>query len=308
MVKNAPYRGLFNQLKYIMAQQAPHMSTRVLARIIRGPRNAYFRWSIQRALSSIDHVLASYPKSGRTWLRYILSYYFVLAFGLDCSVDLHQMFSVLPNLDWDADQGLPAFVSGPAIGFVPLLAVTHERPGLFRHHDVPAIYMTRDVRDVLVSAYFHATRHKCDFQGDIDAFVRDRNRGLHQVAKHYNSWASYLSKVPHRVISYESLSSDPQTTVSSAIEFLNLEPSTPLITQAIAAAEIGKMRSMEVEAGLPGHRYDRSDPDALRVRRGLVGGYGDYLSVRTCLWIHEEWSKAITPEARDLLGASLEAR
>jgi alcohol sulfotransferase len=291
-----------------MAQQAPPMSTRVLARIIRGPRDAYFRWSIQRALSSIDHVLASYPKSGRTWLRYILSYYFVLAFGLDCSVDLHQMFSLLPNLDWDADQGLPAFVGGPAIGFVPLLAATHERPRLFRHHDVPAIYMTRDVRDVLVSSYFHATRHKCDFQGDIDAFVRDRSRGLHQVAKHYNSWASYLSKVPHRVISYESLSSDPQTTVSNALAFLNLEPSTPLIAQAVAAAEIGKMRSMEVAAGLPGHRYDRSDPEALRVRRGLVGGYGDYLSVRTCLWIHEEWSKAITPEARDLLGASLEAR
>ena len=290
-----------------MAQQAPHISTRVLARIVRGPRNAYFRWNIQRALSSIDHVLVSYPKSGRTWLRFILSYYFALAYGLDCSVNLHQMFSVLPNLDWDADRGLPAFLSGPAIGLVPLLAVTHERPGLFRNHDVPAIYMTRDIRDVLVSSYFHATRHKCDFQGDIDAFVRDRSRGLHQVAEHYNSWASYLSKVPHRVISYESLSRDPQATVSTAIAFLNLEPSPPLIAQAIAAAEIGKMRSMEVAAGLPGHRYDRSDPEALRARRGIVGGYADYLSVRTCLWIHEEWSKAITPDACHLLGASLAA-
>lgn len=287
-----------------MTQQAP---THVLARIIRGPRDAYFRWSIRKVLSSIDHVLVSYPKSGRTWLRFILSYYFALAYGLDCAPNLHQMFSVLPNLDWDANQGLPAFMSGPAIGLVPFLPVTHERPRLFRKHDVPAIYMTRDVRDVLVSSYLHATRHSRDFHGDIDAFVRDRSRGLHQVAKHYNSWAAYLSKVPHRVISYESLSSDPQTTVSTAIDFLNIEPSTPLIAQAIAAAEIGKMRAMEIEAGLPGQRYDRSDPEALRVRRGLVGGYGDYLSVRTCLWIHEEWSKAITPEACHLLGASLTA-
>ena len=290
-----------------MAKQAPRIPSRILARITRGPRDAYFRWSIQRALGAIDHVLVSYPKSGRTWLRFILSYYFVLAYGLDCSVNLHEMFAVLPNLDWDADQGLPAFLDGPAIGLVPLLAVTHERPRLFRNHDVPTIYMTRDIRDVLVSSYFHATRHKRDFRGDIDAFVRDRSRGLHQVAEHYNCWASYLSKVPHRVISYESLSSDPQTTVSTAIAFLNLEPSAPLIAQSIAAAEIGKMRSMEIAAGLPGHRYDRSDPEALRVRRGLVGGYADYLSVKTCLWIHEEWSKAITPEARHLLGASLAA-
>lgn len=286
-----------------MIQQRPSISTRLLARIARAPRNAYFNWKIQQALGSIDHVLVSYPKSGRTWFRFILANYFVLAFGLDISVDLHQMFSVSPNLDWDNDRGLPTFLNGPAAGAVPLLAFTHKQPELLRNDEIPAIYMTRDVRDVLVSAYFHATRHKGDFSGDIDTFVRDQSRGLRQITNHYNGWASYLAKVPHHVISYERLSSDPLTTVSSAIAFLGLEPSTALIAEAIAAAEIEKMRSMELKAGLPGHRYDRSDPDALRARRGLVGGYVDYLSADTCQWIQEEWSRTIARDARDLLGA-----
>lgn len=286
-----------------MAQQASYLSTRLLMRIARGPRNAYFRRNIQKALSTVDHVLVSYPKSGRTWFRFILANYFVLAYGLDCSVDLHQMFLISPNLDWDSDRGLPAFLGGPAAGVVPLIAVTHEHPRVLRRQNIRAIHMVRDVRDVLVSSFFHATRHKRDFDGGIDSFVRDRHRGLRRVADHYNEWAPYLSQVPHHVISYEHLTSDPQAAVSSAIAFLNLDPSPALIARAIAAAQIDKMRSLEIETGIPGHRYDRADPDALRARRGLVGGYADYLSVETCGWIEREWPEALSPRARDVFGA-----
>lgn len=47
---------------------------------------------------------------------------------------------------------------------------------------------------------------------------------------------------------------------------------------AIAQSEIERMRKKEKERGIAGHRYDRTDPDALRIRRGVVGGFVDYLN------------------------------
>ena len=59
-----------------------------------------------------DAFLVSYPKSGRTWFRFVLSNYFAHAFNLDTDVDLHSMFKIMPNFDGDPVRGIPAFAFG----------------------------------------------------------------------------------------------------------------------------------------------------------------------------------------------------
>src|SRR3546814_4449335 len=75
--------------------------------IFRPIANALLRDVRQRAeakhlravASRCDAFLTSYPKCGRTWLRYLLSHYLAETVGLGFQPDLVSTFRILPNFD-----------------------------------------------------------------------------------------------------------------------------------------------------------------------------------------------------------------
>lgn len=249
----------------------------------------------------IDAILASYPKSGRTWFRFILSSYLALAFGLEPMPDLHTMFAVLPNFDRDPQRGLPAFALADRQPSPPLVAVTHRPYSRlwFRHY--PVIFVLRDPRDVMVSAYFHATRQKHRFTAGIDEFLRDEAQGTTALTGYLNGWAAALQRRRHVVISYEKLSRDPQAEAGRAIDFLGLAIQPRLLAEAVQAASFGNMQKLELAKGLPGHDYDRNDRESLRMRRGTVGGFADYLSPAQVALIDRACARDLTPAARTIM-------
>lgn len=262
----------------------------------------YSRARTFSAVTSLDALLVSYPKSGRTWFRYILSCYFAEVLGQSVMPDLAGMFRFLPNLDWDAERGLPAYSKGPAEGgALPLVAVTHHPPRAEWPPNLPVILMVRDPRDVLVSRYYHATRHKHQFSGDISNFIRDQDKGLPAWVEHTNNWTSVLSGRPHAITRYERLRTCPQTETRRILTFLGQDVDPDRLTRAIAAAEIDRMRQLEVQHGIPGHDYDRSDPQALRIRRGIVGGFQSELSEPDLAWIDSYCRHHLLAASRALL-------
>lgn len=262
----------------------------------------YSRMRLSIATGEVDYLLVSYPKSGRTWFRYILSCYFAESLGFSAAPDLSAMFRFLPNLDWDHKRGLPAYGKGPAAAATfPLVAVTHRRSNVGRAASMPVIFMLRDPRDVLVSHYYHATRHKHQFSGDITAFIHDPDKGLPAWVKHTNDWAAALANRPHAIVSYERLSACPLEETSRVLAFLGQPVDPGRLARAIAAAEINQMRDLEVLNGIPGHTYDRNDPQALRARRGIVGGYRDELSQRDLDWIDQYCAEHLDMAAQELI-------
>ena len=121
-------------------------------------RRAQHDRQLKQVRGSVDALLVSYPKSGRTWLRYLLSIYFAQVFDLGLAPDLRTTFQVVPNYDLDATRGLPA-AEGIVQHDCQLVAASHRDwdPDLFAGK--PTIFLIRDPRDVLVSSYFHQTRH-----------------------------------------------------------------------------------------------------------------------------------------------------
>jgi hypothetical protein len=89
----------------------------LVSRILRWTKR---QWLLMPALARADAFIASYPKSGRTWLRFILADYLSDRFDLGLRVDLQTMFGVLPNDDLSAERGLPAFGFGDRPG-MPLV-------------------------------------------------------------------------------------------------------------------------------------------------------------------------------------------
>jgi len=276
-----------------------------LRNIVRSIRR---RWRDEPRLSvaakRADAFLISYPKSGRTWLRYLLSCYFAERAELGFQPDLESMFRVLPNFDLDPVRGIGAFAGEKRRDLMPLVLVSHltYKNGLFRN--LPVILLVRDPRDVIVSAYFHATRHKKVFSGDIGSFLDDPTYGLPALTRFLNSWAEGLRGRRHLLVSYELMLREPATTVAAVLDFLGAEIRDDAMYRAIEAAQFDRMRARERDQGIPGHDYDRNDTLSLRMRSGKAGGFAEWLSPGQSAWILAQCRQGLTPDAQALLAAT----
>lgn len=245
-------------------------------------------------------LLASYPKCGRTWYRFILATY-LNHLQQQNRVDLTSMFELVPNYDLDPVRGIPAFHRREADAQLPLIAATHLMPRRLAAEDCPVLFMVRNPRDVVVSSYFHSRHHKRSYSGEIEAFVRDDRQGLPSFVRYLNSWGRSIHWHPHHVIAYERLSAAPVEETIATLQFLDLPVQPELVEQAVEAASFEKLRRMEQTQGVPGREYDRTNADASRMRRGKVDGFRDYLGAESVAWIDDYCAEHLNPNARRLL-------
>lgn len=259
--------------------------------------------TLSRYAEKADACLVSFPKSGRTWLRYILSFYFSAAFGKNDKTNLHNMFALVPNFDLDAVRGIPAFISQGAAGKMPMVVVSHEARSQLPDK-LPIIVMVRDPRDVLVSGYFHATRHKGRFSGSLSDFIDDPDYGMPKMISYLNGWATGLSGRRHHIVSYENLSAVPVKEIEGILNFLGCEIKPAVVQAAVDAGQFERMQEMEVAEGIPAHEYDRTDLQSMRMRKGLVGGFREYLNDEEIARIEAYCSRDLTLEAKNLLRAT----
>ena len=126
--------------------------------------------------------IVSFPKSGRTWLRQMLCHY------THCSIDLKP-----GRPDRLPKKILPANTDLPGILFIHEDLPLHKPPddlnrdkGSYRRKRV--VFLTRDPRDIVVSAYFERTKrihlYKSAgeaYEGPIDKFVYEEIGSLKSI-------------------------------------------------------------------------------------------------------------------------------
>ncbi|MBL0373285.1 sulfotransferase domain-containing protein [Rhizobium sp. KVB221] len=272
--------------------------TSIARRIVRRVQK---RIAITRHAAAADSFLVSYPKSGRTWFRYVLSHYFATVADVEEPVDLHNMFSIVPNFDLDPVRGIPAFRFTGTPGVVPRIWVSHleYRSSLFLRR--PVIMMVRDPRDVIVSAYFHATKHKHRYQGTLSDFIDDQEQGMPAMCGYLDGWARGIAGRPHHILSYEALTADAVAETRAVLQFLRSPVDEVALANAVEAGRFEAMQERERAEGLPAHEYDRSDTESLRMRRGQAGGFGDYLDAAMIARVESHCAKRLTSAAKSLV-------
>ena len=265
------------------------------ARLKQGVKQALIALAFARA----DGAIASYPKSGRTWLRFILANYFDLVFDLGLAIDLHSMFRVIPNDQLDDARGRRAF------GYqrrpeVPFLFASHApyRRSLFAGKRL--VFMLREPKDLMVSAYFHQARHG-GWPGGIKAFLRDPGAGLADYLRYSNRWAERLDAHPHLAVSYERLAGDTAGVVRAVLELFELRVDPAALGEAIERSRFERMRAIEAAKGLPGDRPERGQAEERRVRKGKIGGFRDYLDADDVAFVDQGCRAGLSPAAQQLL-------
>jgi Sulfotransferase domain len=191
------------------------------------------------AVSRQDAFLVSYPKSGNTWLKFMLTY---LLSGREA--------------DFDNDSAVIAQVGShrAAPGVLPgggRLIKSHEPySGPQKRFYRKAIYLIRDGRDVAVSYYYTLIRRGL-YEGDFGPFLRlflgGGVDGYGPWHKHVESWlASPLRQgASLLVLKYEEFLQEPVENLSAAMEFLGMPVGRGQAEETIRVYSAERMRQRE---------------------------------------------------------------
>jgi hypothetical protein len=209
-----------------------------------------------------DVFIASYPRSGNTWLRFLL-----YELTLDGNAGFRSVHRTLPAVG--RHHQAPRVLHG-----TQRILKTHEQ---FHPAYTKAIWLVRDIRDVAISEYyFHKwqdTYHD-EFDVFLDQFLRGEVNRYGSWQAHTKSWLDAQQRAPDKIllVRFEEMRADPVETLRAVTAFLNLETTLADIQQAVANNSIEAMREKERD------ELYRPDRPVTVVRKGEVGGWQGILT------------------------------
>lgn len=223
-------------------------------------------WLRHRGIDANDVMVASYPRSGNTWLRFQLT---KILTGQPAGFD--NVNSVIAEIGIHKD-------ARPLLPGGGRLIKTHE---LYRSTYPRAIYLVRDVRDVLLSQYSRENELGLawwtDFDGWIHDFLEGSINGFGAWQNHIPNWLdSPLAKRGDLlVVKFADMRRNTQQKLEEIIDFLGLRVDSDLIAEAIADNTVERMREREEKA----QKLHQSANEAGRfVRQGAVMGWREKLT------------------------------
>lgn len=258
--------------------------------------------------------LASYPKSGNTWLRLALASVARDGAPVDLSaeepafppVSSRRLFDHV--LEIDSSNLTPVECERLRPRVFELLARDANAPMIRKVHDswhdtadgeplfppdvtLGVLYLVRDPRDVAVSfaAYMSISIDEAISRMQNPAHTLTPNIGqLHaHMPQRLGRWSDHVqSWVDNRaqrtsLIRYEDLLTDPTRVIADAARFLGWSPSARAIERAVAATRFDVLQRQEALGGFP-----ERTPTARRFfRRGTAGEWRQVLNAEQILRI-----------------------
>lgn len=239
-------------------------------------------WWRHRGLRISDIFLASYPRSGSNWVKFL-----VLESILGAPVDFHRSDLLMPYVG--SHSSAPPILPGGR-----RFLKSHER---YRTEYKKALYLVRDPRAVVVSE-FRQHRDLRKYTGTFEHFLVDfmngQVNGFGSWAAHVQSWVN-ADPSSVKLVKFEDLRADPMKTVLDILYFLDVEPAPGAVEKAVNNNTIERMREKEDQARSGAERMDMIKNlrgDSRFVNDGTVRGWETLLETRQIRMIEQhagEW-------------------
>ncbi len=231
-----------------------------------------------------DVVIVSYPRSGSTWLRFIMAHLIHnMIPGEPKEVDFLRTQLIVPEISEEAHRKGADFETLPS----PRIMRSHS---LYNSHFPNVVYLMRDGRDVLVSYYYYFKKFQ-GFEGTLYEFLRCDARRV-EWDEHVNSWIYQnpsLSNV--YVIRYENMLRDPFQEVEELAHFIGLERTAEQMRKAIEGSDFHTVRQIEERKGL-GYT-NAGNPKIRFIRKGGSGNWRDEVGEREKALIKQRFGNAL---------------
>ena len=270
-------------------------------------------------LQRCDVVMIRHPKTGSTWLRTLLTQLY------------HRRDGISPKRVFVADElalqkpGLPRWViSNGWYSLEKRLAAAYRDDDPIIHGK-KTILLARHPGDIVVSWHRQYCKRTKLFkrelieadvsrdsgvdwrQLDLWSFVQRDELGLPAIIRYYNFWAEHLnSREDALILRYEDLRTDTEASLRRVTALLGERFEDRHYAEAIEFCSMDNMRKLERSGYFQNNSLrlrDASDPDALKVRRGRVGGFRGDLTPEQADWV--DWQ--VRQHCHPLLGYSPDA-
>ncbi len=223
-----------------------------------------------------DVYIISYPKSGRTWLRVLIGKAVCLRYGLpdDLMLDTYRLTAAAGLLRTRFTHDYSEILTG-----IPYTALPTQRS---EYAGKKVIFIAREIKDLLVSSYFQATKRTGKFDGPISDFIRTDKFGVKKVVTFYNIWHNNRH-IPSEfvLLSYEAMHRNPADALVKTLCALSADGiDSATVEQAVEFARFDNMKKMEVDGYFNDPKMrpgDTNDEESFKVRKGRIGGYREYL-------------------------------
>lgn len=247
---------------------------------------------------SADGFVVSIPKCGRTWLHFMVQHYHCSKHGLSFELYSNTDRDVgIPNISYTHD----LWEHRSAKKILERLKGKFLIPGDCRATK-PVLLLTRDLRDVMVSLYFQVTKREQKFSGTISTLLVDPRLGVEATVDIINMWWEEWSQYDRFMhTSYETLHSQTENELARILtHFGESDPDENLVARAVEFAKFENMQRMEKSGEISDvvlTPTDAGDPDSFKVRRGVLGGYTDYMAAQDIHVTEKAMKRLKTPSS-----------
>lgn len=151
--------------------------------------------------------------------------------------------------------------------------------------DRKLIFLFRDPRDTVISAYYDAKFRDGIWGGTLSSFIRHNRFGIKKIlAFHQLCYENMPSLKSYLVLKYEALHANTFEELRKSLDFAECPASDEEIIETIDFASFQNMKKMESDGDFIGkYSYtlspgNPSKPESFKVRKGKIGGYLNELS------------------------------
>lgn len=201
--------------------------------------------SLKFGLKENEYFLISYPKSGNTWVRVILSN--LLKENENLRIGIHNVHQYVPDSHIKTQRTSIIEKKSEFNNLKIKIVKSHDRfKPFFKKKKV--IYITRNLLDVIPSYFFYLKARKT-IQPRIDDVISGKvNSSFGSWFNHIKFWVK-TKKHNILIIRYERLKSNPEQEIKSICDFIGLESNSQEIDNAIKNSDSKRMRDLEKEQG-----------------------------------------------------------
>jgi hypothetical protein len=206
-----------------------------------------------------DVYLVSFPRSGNTWLSFMLANVIIGHCNLEKEVNFFNIHDFIPDIY--VSRYIPKNLEFKPF---PRIIKSHEK---FNPYYKKVIWLVRNPRDVMIS-YWHYYKELHNKQISLTDFIRDKKYGISAWVKHTESYLNAPLGIRILLVKYEDLKRDSKREISKILRHLGILVSEDTIDRAIEKSSFEEMKKIEKEtAAYPGKYQTRF----VFMRKGKAG-------------------------------------